>query len=1323
MVTDRSSVSRGLQQRPLLAGLLAFACYLAVGGAELVFVHRLGTPTAAAAETVIAPWIAEGIALVALLLGGLRLWPAVFAGSLLLWTGLHRGPAVMAVVAAGAEVVAVVGIVRLLRLWGFEHGLRRFRDPLLLLGAASVGCSLAGVLDVGGLFACAWLDPAVLDPGYRGLLTDAGGSFPVATRALLAMSLNWVLNSVAGIVLVVPALTTSARPLGSALRERPVAFWVWAGLLALWCVAVLSLPGIAPRLPLMLAALLLIVAAATKLGVVATAIGTLVIALVLAVGAGLGLGAVAFIGMSSAREIIWSVIGLLVLTGLTLAALMEERRLGLQELAAVADRYRRLFDGNPVAIFVSDAPTGRILLSNGAAHRQFGYDSAALARMSIGELLGTPGAAPAWSRAEAHGTPVVPVRTRSGSIREVAWLSRQLELDGAPAEVCYAIDVTARNNLRRQLLAAADIERARLAQELHDGLGQLLTALGMGAHALARHAERGRPLNHTDLRFVETTTAEAVKVLGQLSQGVSPLAASDGDLVAALQRLPESLPPDTRARTTVTVERSADIALPLEGREHLYRVAQEAVNNALKHSGAETFRLAISIDRDTVRMTVADDGVGLRQGAEADSGMGLRSMALRAQALGGELTLSSPPSGGTVLTCSCPQHREEPAPAALPAAAVRVPPALAAAAPARAPGHARTALESLGLAVACVGGALVTHTLLSSSGSRLGMATPQLAVPSLLAGLCAAALLIRGKQLWPGIFAAVTFVDVFLWRLPWSYSLLNAGASVLTALAIVALLEAWQLSRRFDHWRDPLVLCAAAALCWLPNDLITGFILVGLARLEPGAVGEPYRSLMSVGGSSTPQFTLAFLGAVTRWWLDATAGVCLVVPAIAAVPPVWQLVHGRHLETGAWSACLLLWSISLYTGFGPHAMILYLMPAIALVVWAAIRFGVALATAGTFLFAMVAASCFVLGKGLAAMAGAVPPLVSLWAFVGVLTLLSLGLTALLAERVRSWRAVESLGERYRRLFAVDPHPVYVCARDSGRILVVNTAALAVYGYSAEELVGRSCRDLEAGGGRAEPLPAVAGSCETRHITQQGRSFEIELSSVPIDLDGQRATLCFVLDLTERNALRRGLFEATDVERRRLASELRRRLGGLLEDVSDRLQQLLEAPAAGGGLQAIARSIESASRDAGALCRAIAHRASPLLAHGGDLVAALADLATELSTEAGAEFSIRLGQTAELRLPPADREHLYELVREAAIDAAASAGTPAIVLSLDIDPALVRVEIAAANGARSDRRPAALPGVRLRALAMGARLWERELPDGGTALVCECPQAA
>jgi hypothetical protein len=64
-----------------------------------------------------------------------------------------------------------------------------------------------------------------------------------------------------------------------------------------------------------------------------------------------------------------------------------------------------------------------------------------------------------------------------------------------------------------------------------------------------------------------------------------------------------------------------------------------------------------------------------------------------------------------------------------------------------------------------------------------------------------------------------------------------------------------------------------------------------------------------------------------------------------------------------------------------------------------------------------------------------------------------------------------------------------------------------------------------------------------------------------------------------------------------------------------------------------------------------------------------------------------------------------------------------VLSLDIDPALVRVEIAAADGARSDRRPAALPGVRLRALAMGARLWERELADGGTALVCECPQAA
>ncbi len=1252
---------------------------------------------------------------------GARLWPAVFIGSVLVWGVVRDGPAITVLVDAVGETFAIVAVIRLLRLWGFDPGLSRFRDPFLLVVSAVVARFLAAAIDLVGLGLGAWLTPGAMPASYGNLITDATGAYPVVTHALVTTTLNWILNGVAGIVLVVPAVTASPRPLTDAFRRRSPTLFILAGLLLAWCIVLFVAPPGLIRLPLFFLALALTAAAATNLGVMATAIATLVTSLTFIIASGLVLGAGVTGALPNGREIVWSAVGFFALMGLALGPLLEERRRSLRELESLADRYRRLFDGNPVALFVTEVATGRILMSNEAAARSFGYDHAALHTMSMDDLILSGSAVTHSTHGDAVGSPVLSFRTRSGACREIACVKQHLTLDGAASAIWYAIDVTERNELRRQLLAAADLERARLAQELHDGLGQVLTALGLGAHGVVRKAESGKSLGADDLAFVESTVQAATVQLAQLTEGVSPLAASDGDLIAALKRLGDSLPPDARARTSVIVEGSADITLPLEGREHLYRVVQEALNNALKHADATSLQIRVRADREKVAVTVADDGAGMKQSPGAASGMGLRSMALRARAAGGELTVSTPSSGGTVLTVECPQTQAE-----APANDAPTPDVGHGVDPERAPEGTGgkvwgIAIESLALALACVGGALVTQALLSGSGSRLGMATPQLAVPSLLAGLCSAALLVRGRQLWPGIFIGVTVVDVALWQLSWAYSLINAAASALTAIAIVALLRKWRFDRRFDHWRAPLVLFAAAALCWLVNDVATGLILVALARLDPDALGPAYVALMIGPGSTTPAFTPAFQAAVARWWFDATAGVALVVPAVAAIPPVWTLPRGRHFEVGAWCLCVALWCVALYTGGGPHVMLGYLTSATVLEIWAAVQFGVALAAFGTFVFAMVAAACFALGRGIAAMTGALPPIVNLWAFVTVLTCLSLFLTALLAERYRRLREAEALGERYRRLFALDPHPIYACLRETGRILIANAAAVRAFGYPERELLGRTCYDLEPGATRKGPLPAREERRETRQVTKQGRVFETEIRSAPIDLDGDPATLCFASDLTERNELRRGHFEATDLERRRLAFELRSGLGKLLASIGESLRQLRRAIESGTPPQEHAIAIAGATRDATALCRRLAHRASPLRAHDGDLVAAVQDLASQLPVDATATFSVRLKKSAEIALSPTDREHLYELVREAAIDAAANAGSSSIVVSLDIEPSLLRVEISTSSGARGAPRLTVRPGMRLRAVAMGAQLWEASFPDGRTSFVCECPQ--
>ena len=97
---------------------------------------------------------------------------------------------------------------------------------------------------------------------------------------------------------------------------------------------------------------------------------------------------------------------------------------------------------------------------------------------------------------------------------------------------------------------------------------------------------------------------------------------------------------------------------------HLYRIACEAVNNAVKHSRAGKVTIALSQGDGSLRLTVADDGCGMDSAANCSSGMGLPSMRSRARTLGGELNFESSPGNGTVISCEIPNR---PKPADLPA--------------------------------------------------------------------------------------------------------------------------------------------------------------------------------------------------------------------------------------------------------------------------------------------------------------------------------------------------------------------------------------------------------------------------------------------------------------------------------------------------------------------------------------------------------------------------------------------------------------------------------------------------------------------------------
>ena len=238
--------------------------------------------------------------------------------------------------------------------------------------------------------------------------------------------------------------------------------------------------------------------------------------------------------------------------------------------------------------------------------------------------------------------------------------------------------------------------------------------------------------------------------------------------------------------------------------------------------------------------------------------------------------------------------------------------------------------------------------------------------------------------------------------------------------------------------------------------------------------------------------------------------------------------------------------------------------------------------------------------------------------------------------------------------------------------------------------------------------------------------DVELSYAPIEADGRPALLCFAVDVSERNSLRRGFLEATDVERRRLAEQMREGLGRALIELREAAARLQAAAAAGRQDLAAVELVARASQRAATACRQTAHGASPLQANNGDLLEALRALPEQLPPASAARVDVQVRGAHAIHLPLAQRERLYGLVRGAVTDAAADAGAREILVRVDIEPDLLRVVIE--DDGRTDREQpnARLPGLRLmalRATSMGARLRHSARERGGRTVICECPQPA
>jgi len=235
-----------------------------------------------------------------------------------------------------------------------------------------------------------------------------------------------------------------------------------------------------------------------------------------------------------------------------------------------------------------------------------------------------------------------------------AGFRRNREADRAQIEL---LERTQR--LERQIISISECEQQRLGQDLHDELGQHLVALGFAVERLKEDLEQQHPQQAEAAERIADQLHNAIGKARDMARGLSPVGPEEGSLEAALEQLAQS----TSRLSGKSCAYVSGSPIPIqEGTQavHLYRIAQEALNNAIKHSQAREVLIALESTEEGLCLRVSDNGIGFNSNSAEDIGMGLNIMHYRARTIGGVLTIQPNSPSGTLVTCLIPSPATPP---------------------------------------------------------------------------------------------------------------------------------------------------------------------------------------------------------------------------------------------------------------------------------------------------------------------------------------------------------------------------------------------------------------------------------------------------------------------------------------------------------------------------------------------------------------------------------------------------------------------------------------------------------------------------------------
>ena len=351
------------------------------------------------------------------------------------------------------------------------------------------------------------------------------------------------------------------------------------------------------------------------------------------------------------------------------ALIINQRDISERKAAEAALlRFEAIVESANEAIIGSDRD-GTIVSWNPAARRIFGY--------SAEEALGRNIAMLVPPEREAEYEELISIRAHGKSVANfetvrVARDGRRIDvsLNGSPIRdrdrritgYCVILhDITERHRMEREILRIADYEKQRLGHDLHDDLCQILAGISLLGNALYEELQGLAVPQAADALQVKEMALSAVARARNLAKGLSPLRLAGTGLIPALQ----ALAAETERLYRIPCGFECDAPFEIESEteaNHLYRIAQEALHNAIKHSQATQLRLCAQAKDGILVVAVRDNGIGMPEGrrpapAPTDGrsgGLGMHTMSYRARIVGATLEFQRNPEGGTSVVCTLP---------------------------------------------------------------------------------------------------------------------------------------------------------------------------------------------------------------------------------------------------------------------------------------------------------------------------------------------------------------------------------------------------------------------------------------------------------------------------------------------------------------------------------------------------------------------------------------------------------------------------------------------------------------------------------------------